>query len=295
MKEIQGGVLPAMATPLGKKGVKVQAESLKPLVDFLIDAGVKGLFVGGTTGEGILLNVEQRMKLHELTLEAIDGRVPALVHVGTNSSAESHALASHAQKIGAKAIVAVTPYFYPLHDRALLSHFQSLAAVVPDTPFFAYDIPQMAVNTVSLDLLADLGRSIPSFAGLKSSVPDAQKVRLLVDAAGDDMIVLAGNERIALGSLAMGVNGLISGLSTAVPEPFVGLASAFSAGDIEEARRQQKKINRILDLIPTGARIGAIKTILAERGIAVGPAVAPRPMPEEGWTAWDQIQRILGS
>jgi dihydrodipicolinate synthase/N-acetylneuraminate lyase len=290
---IRMGVLPAMATPLHTDGVRVDIDRLKPLIDFLIGAGVKGLFVGGTTGEGIILAEEERIKLHESAMEAISGRVPALLHVGANSSAKSVRLARHAQQIGADGIVAVTPYFYPIHDRALLTHFQTVASAAPDTPLFVYDIPHMAINGISPDLFRDLFDGLPLFAGLKSSRPDAQAIRRLVDAAPEDTIVLAGNERIALGSLALGVDGLISGLATAVPEPFVSLVDAFYRGDIDGTRRLQKKINLILDIIPPSTRIGSLKTILAQRGLPIGPASPPRPMPEDSWKAWTKIEGIL--
>ncbi len=292
---IRYGVLPAMATPLTEDGQSINESGIKALVDFLVDAGVKGLFIGGTTGEGILLSGEERIKLHESAVDAIGGRIPALIHVGANTSSQSLRLVQHARDIDADAIVAVTPFFYPIHDEALLAYYQTLADAAPDIPLFAYDIPQMAINRIAPNMIPRLVEMMPSFAGLKSSRADAQIIRRLVDVASGKTIVLAGNERIALGSLALGVDGLISGLSTAVPEPFVSMVHSFVAGDIDQARLEQKRINRIIDLIPAGARIGAIKTILAERGIAAGRAIPPRPMPGEGWSAWSRISRELAA
>jgi len=291
---VSGGVSPAMATPLAPDGQTVNLPVVDQLVDFLIVAGVKGLFVGGTTGEGILLSLEQRQALHERAISAVAGRVPALLHVGANNTAESVALARHAHALNADAIVAVTPTFYLMHDAALGAYYADLAAAAPNTPLLAYDIPHMAVNGVSPALLADLATSLPTFAGIKTSNGDAQIVRQIIDAAGPGQLVLAGNERIALGSLSLGAAGLISGLSTAVPEPFVRLTDAFFAGDIAQAQKEQKRINGFLDLIPPGARIGALKSLLQQRGINVGPPVPPRPVVrEQDWPAWSQIARQL--
>lgn len=288
--KIKGGVLPAMATPIREDGNRVNEPAIDSLVDFLLEAGVKGLFIGGSTGEGILLNLDQRKVLHERAVTAARGRVPVLVHVGSNTTAESVYLAKHALDISVQGIVAVTPYFYSLHDQAILSHFQSIAGAAPDLPFFGYDIPHMAVNGISPTLLAELITQIPNFAGIKTSNSNAQVVRKLIDTMTGDKIVLVGNERIALGSLAMGADGLISGLSTAIPEPFVGLVSAFSNNQLDEARIIQKKINQMLDLLPAGARIGAIKSILVQRGIDAGPPLAPRPAPYDDWQAWQIIE-----
>jgi dihydrodipicolinate synthase/N-acetylneuraminate lyase len=200
-------------------------------------------------------------------------------------------MAEHAEMIRADAIVAVTPYFYPIHDDAMVDYYKTLATAAPETPIFAYDIPQMAINSINPNMIPRLIETIPSFAGLKSSRSDAQLIRKSVDKASGKAMVLAGNESIALGSLALGVDGLISGLSTAIPEPFVAMVQSFAAGDIENARQEQKRINRILDLMPAGARIGAIKRILTERGIPAGPAILPRPMPSDSWPGWSRIKQ----
>jgi dihydrodipicolinate synthase/N-acetylneuraminate lyase len=290
---LQGGVVPAMATPLESDGYRVNYGALEQLIEFLIAAGVRALFIGGTTGEGILLAPQERQTLHERTLAIVNRRVPSLVHVGANTTAASVELARHAVTLGAEAIVAVTPHFYEVGDEALLAYYQDIAQVAPETPLLAYDIPQMAANGITPRLLPRLAAQVPTFAGLKSSRPDAQVIRQFIDLAPGGVLILAGNERVALGLLALGANGLISGLSTAVPEPFVAMTRAFFAGNLAAAQDQQRAINRILDLLPAGARIGALKTILAERGIAAGPAVPPRAMPSEEWRAWPQIQTIL--
>ena len=131
---------------------------------------------------------------------------------------------------------------------------------------------------------------LPNFAGIKCSNVNAQEVVALLDVIPPDSIFLVGNEKIALGTLALGADGHISGLATAVPEPFVALLQAFSRGDIAEARRNQRIIIDILSYIPNGTRIGAIKSLLHQRDILVGPPVPPRPSPGPDWRAWDQIK-----
>ena len=290
--KLKDSLIPAMATPL-TGDLEINHHALEKLINFLIESGVGGLFVGGTTGEGILMPLPQRMELHDIVIEVVNGRVPVLVHVGTNTTSETIALSMNAASLGADAIVAVAPYYYPIHDQAQIEYFRSIADASKEIPLFAYDIPQMAINGLSPELILTLEETIPSFSGFKTSRPDAQVVRQLIDAAGDELVVLVGNERIALGTLALGADGLISGLSTAIPEPFVAMTRAFASGDYNLARVYQKKINLLTDLLPVGARIGAIKQILAERGIDVGPAVPPRPMPPDDWLGWSQMKEII--
>jgi dihydrodipicolinate synthase/N-acetylneuraminate lyase len=128
-------------------------------------------------------------------------------------------------------------------------------------------------------------------AGLKSSRVDVQMVRQLIDALPGDRILLAGNESAALGSLALGADGLISGLSTAIPEPFVAMTRAFAAGGIDEAREWQRCINRLLGLLG-GARLGGIKAILEQRGVPVGPPVPLLDATDE--PLWLRAADILG-
>jgi dihydrodipicolinate synthase/N-acetylneuraminate lyase len=294
INKISFGVTPAMATPLTDDVRQINLPAVDRLVDFLIGAGVKGLFVGGTTGEGILLSVEQRRSLHERAMKAIAGRVPALIHVGSNTTAESVELTQHAASIRADAVVAVTPTFYPMPDEALAGYFAAVSEAAPDIPLLAYDIPHMAVNGISPGLLASMAQDIPAFAGVKSSNQDAQAIRRLIDVSPVNSIVLAGNERIALGSLSMGAAGLISGLATAVPGPFVNLTEAFFAWDIARAQVEQRRINALLDLIPAGTRIGALKSLLVQRGIEVGPPVPPRPaLAADAWPGWSEFARLL--
>jgi dihydrodipicolinate synthase/N-acetylneuraminate lyase len=290
-EKLSGGVAPAMATPLLADGVTVNTAVVPALVNFLLAAGVSGLFVGGTTGEGVLLSEGERMRLHETAVSATNGRVPVLLHTGTNQLQATLTLSRHAASLGADAIAVVTPYFYGMHDDGLADYYHAVAASVPELPLLLYDIPQMAVNGISPALLGRLGKEIPSLAGIKSSRPDAQMVRQLIDAAAERLVVLAGNESVALGMMGLGAHGLISGLSTAVPEPYVALTKAFCQGNMVEAQRQQRLINQLLAQLPGGARIGAIKQILTARGIPMGTAVPPRSMPKED--VWLRIRPLL--
>ena len=289
--KLSNGVTPAMATPLESDSYRVNTAVIPQLVDFLLDKGIKGFFVGGTTGEGILLDSGERKKLHEAALAAVNGRVPVLLHIGAQRCDTAVDLARHAANIEADAVVAVTPYFYGMLDDALAAYYQAIAEAVPDMPLFGYDIPQMAINGISPVLAARLCESIPSMAGLKSSNPSVQAMRRLLDAVPDDRIVLAGNESAALGMLALGADGLISGLSTAVPEPFVAMTQAFSDGEIGEARKQQRLINHLLSNIPAGERLGAIKSVLTGRGVPAGTTVPT--LRQSNVTVWPAMRAIL--
>jgi dihydrodipicolinate synthase/N-acetylneuraminate lyase len=180
-----------------------------------------------------------------------------------------------------------------MHNDGLMAFYAALADAAPDTPLFAYDIPHMAGNGIGPDLAARLFREIPMMAGLKSSNRDLQAVQRLRQAVPADRLLLVGNESIALEALALGADGMISGLSTAVPEPFVAMTRAFGAGDLAEAGRQQDLIAQLLPLLAPGARIGAIKATLAARGIPVGPPIAPLPAADA--STWPAMEALLAA
>lgn len=289
--KLSGGVTPAMATPLLADGYGVNTAVVPHLVNFLIERGVKGLFAGGSTGEGIVLPLAERKKIHEAAVTAVSGRIPVLIHAGSIRTDWAVELARHAEAIGADAIAAVAPNFYKLDDDSLARYYEAIANAAPDTPLILYDIPHLATNGVSPGLLRTLGQRLPSLAGIKSSRPDAIMVRNLLDAAPDHIVALAGNEAIALGLLALGMDGMLSGLATAVPEPLVALTQAVADSDLAEARRQQTLIRRILAQTPPGQRIGWLKKILSERGVDVGTAVPPRQTPTN--PVWPAIEALL--
>ena len=283
------GVSPALSTPLLADGYTVNVEMIPQLIQFLESKGSKGLFVGGTTGEGILLSVEERMRLHQTAVH--NATVPVMLHIGANRIDTAVTLAKQAAEVGADAIAAVTPYYYGFHDEGLLNYYQAISDAAPTLPLLLYDIPHMAVNGISPNFLTAVQQQVPTIAGVKTSQGDMIEINKLLTAAKAPFISFAGKEALALGAMSYGFDGLVSGLSTAVPEPFVGLVSAFAAGDLEKARRYQQKINQLLTLIPNGYRIGAIKQILAERGYDVGTAVPPRPMPNQ--PIWEKMEPII--
>ena len=115
---LENGVTPAMATPLQADGYSINEAVVPQLVDFLFDKGVKGLFIGGTTGEGLVLAPEERMRLHETAVSAVNHRIPILLHVGANDTQTAVSLTQHAAQLQPDAIVAIPSTFYGVDDLA---------------------------------------------------------------------------------------------------------------------------------------------------------------------------------
>lgn len=284
------GISPALATPLA--GAEVKTDIAADLAKWLMGKGSKGLFIGGTTGEGITLGLDQRKRLHATAIPVCKaaGGV-AMVHVGTNNLHDTLDLASHAAENGADIIAALPGYFYGLADDAIFDYFKAISDALPEVGLMFYDIPHMAVNGASPVLAKRMCAELPNFVGIKCSRGDAVTVRELVESLDGVRFILTGNEKMASGLQVLGAAGMITGLSTAIPEPFVALGSAIQAGDIAGAQKAQGQINQILKLTPAGKRIAFIKKIATERGFDVGDPLPPRPATDQLF--WEAAQEIL--
>ena len=272
------GVAPALATPLQADGMTVNTAVTNQLIHFLAERGTTGVLIGGTTGEGIMLSLAERIRLHQAGIEAckeVNRPYTSVVQVGANNVQDTLTLTQHAIQHQADLLLVLCPYFLGMNDDDLFSYFATVSQAAGDTPMMVYDIPHLAVNGISPALLKRLG-ALSNFGGIKCSRGDGQIIRQLIDALPEGMLFLAGNEKIALGSLTMGAHGMISGLSTAIPEPFVVLCQAVGAGDLAAARRAHTQINTLLTMYDGARRIGSIKQILQERGVPVGTPIPPR-------------------
>ena len=284
------GISPALATPLS--GYEVKTDVAAGLATWLIEKGSKGLFIGGTTGEGITLDHEQRKRLHAAAIAACNqaGGV-SMAHAGTNNLRDTLDLATHAAEHGAHIVAVLPGFFYGLADDAIFDYISAVAQAIPDTGVMFYDIPHLDVNGASPGLVRRMCAEIPNFVGLKSSRKDALVVRSLIEALDDVRFILTGNEQMASGLQTLGAAGMITGLGTAIPEPFVAIGAATKRGDLAAAQKAQSQVNRILQLTPPGKRVAFLKKLVTERGFDAGDPLPPRPSTDQ--TFWAQAQAIL--
>lgn len=266
MKKMYGVNVP-ISCPFLPNG-EVDYDGLRSLCDFLVEKGIHGLYPNGSTGEMCYLNLEERKKILEVTVETVNGRCGVFSMVGANSTRDSIELARHAEKAGADGIGIVTPYYFKLDEQELINFFCTVAdAVSPDFPCYLYGIPQLAGNDISVDLAAKLYAMRPNIVGIKYSYPDSIKMLHFLDIGDGDFSVLTGPEELFYALLASGGDGVISGSSNVIPEQFVAIYDAFKRGDYSEAARLQAETNRILAVLNRHNHMAAYKIGLVERGI----------------------------
>jgi dihydrodipicolinate synthase/N-acetylneuraminate lyase len=246
------GALAAAVTPLRDRGVALDEEAFAPYLDFLASAGLDGLLALGTTGEGILLSADERQRAAELFL---GGPLPAIVHCGAQTTAETCELAEHAASAGAAGVAVIPPPYFALDDEALLAHLTAAARAAEPLPFYVYEFAARSGYAVPVPVLERLRERAPNLAGLKvSDKPFGVVEPYLLE--GLDVFV--GAEELVLAGLQRGAAGAVSGLASVFPERVVALVRDRD-GDVGALRRE-------LDRFPFQA---AAKYVLSRRGLPV--------------------------
>ena len=258
------GALAAAVTPLQDGGEALDEAAFGPYVDFLAGAGVDGLLALGTTGEGFLLPLEQRMRAAQLFVEAAGGRLDVAVHCGAQSTWDTVELAAHAADVGADGIAVMAPPYFVLDVEALLAHFAAAAHASDPVPFYVYEFAARSGYAVPLMVLERLREAAPNFRGLKvSDTPWEAFAHYLIE--GLDVFV--GPEALLGRGLAAGAAGAVSALASVFPELVVAAVRDPGSADLGPVRAA-------LERFPFQA---AAKVVLRARGVPIGPDVR-RPL-----------------
>ena len=274
MKKLYG-VVTAMVTPFNEDET-IRVEAIRQHVDFLIDKGINCLYPLGTTGEMMLMNVEERKLVAETVVDQCAHRIPVFIHVGAMKTKDACELARHACEIGADGIGAVSPAFYGATDVSLYDYYAAIAKSVPeDFPVYLYNIPQCSSNDLPVAVADRLAREFKNIVGIKYSFADMCRTLDYLKVNDGDFSVLHGCDKLINALMAMGCDGVVSGVSSVYPELFVAVYQACKRGDWDEAREKQRLANEVVDILKGGASMGHLKEALKLRGIDAGYVRGP--------------------
>jgi N-acetylneuraminate lyase len=270
------GLIAATFTPMHDDGT-LNLAMAKSIVDHLIAAGVNGLYVCGSTGEGPLLTTEERKATAKAYVDAAARRLPVIVQVGHSSIVEARQLAAHAQEIGADATSGVAPYYFkPGSVKILVDCLAEIAGGAPKLPFYYYHIPELSgVNVDTVELLRQVSAKSPNFAGIKYTAPMMDEYQTLLAAENGRFCILFGRDEMLLSGLASGAPGAVGSTYNFAAPLYRKVMTAFERGDVKEARRLQGLAVEMVRVILRYRGHAGLKAVMALLGMACGPNRLP--------------------
>ncbi len=269
-----------------------------PLAAHLQRQGVVGVFVNGTTGEGMSLSVEEREQLAVEWRRVLPTSLKLFVHVGHNAPADCQRLARHAQNIGADAIAAIAPgFFRPTGVAGLVEWCVPVAASAPELPFYFYHMPSMSgVNVSIAEFLPRAAERIPNLTGVKFTFEAMADYMEALPLDGGRFDMLWGRDEMLLGALAMGAEGAVGSTYNVIAPVYLALIEAFRRGDMHAARNLQAQAIAVINsLVATGNFFAALKAVLRAQGVPITPAVRLplAPVAEEKLTSLAMLARCM--
>lgn len=270
------GVIPAFYACYDKEG-NISVEGVKALTRYFIEAGVQGVYVGGSSGECIYQGKEERKLVLETIMKEAQGRLTVIAHVACNNTADSMELAAHAESLGVDAIAAIPPIYFRLPEHAIAKYWNDISSAAPNTDFVIYNIPQLAGVALTPSLYKEMLKN-PRVIGVKNSSMPIQDIQTFKAIGGKDTIVFNGPDEQFIGGFMIGAEGGIGGTYGAMPKLFLKALECFKKGDYETARAIQYDVNDIITALCSckGNMYGVIKaTLKINHNIEIGGVRSP--------------------
>lgn len=258
------GSMVALVTPFKGDG-SVDFSAFANLIDWQINEGTKALVPVGTTGESPTLTHEEHKQVVQACVEAARGRVPVIAGAGSNNTAEAIELALHAQKVGADAVLVVTPYYNKPTQRGLYTHYKMIAEAI-SLPIFIYNIPPRSVIDMVPETMGSLARDFKNIVGVKDATGKIERVSEQRMICGKDFIQLSGEDATALGFNAHGGVGCISVTSNVAPNLCSKLQEASLAGNYASALECQDRLMPLHKALFIEPGLAAAKYALSRLG-----------------------------
>ena len=277
------GVIPAFYACYDKDG-EISVEGVKALTRHLIAKGVKGVYVGGSSGECIYQHPDERKAVLEAVMSEAKGKITVIAHVACNNTADSVELAAHAEQCGVDAIAAIPPIYFRLPEHAIVDYWNAMSAAAPNTDFVIYNIPQLAGTALTMSLLGEMLKN-PNVAAVKNSSMPTQDIQMFKDAGTaargkDGFAVFNGPDEQFVSGRVMGADGGIGGTYAVMPELFLKMNELVDKGENEKARDLQYEADRIIYKMceARGNLYAVMKEILRRMyGLELGGVRAPLP------------------
>ena len=258
------GIIPAFYACYDEKG-DISPKAVRALTEYYIQKGVKGLYVGGSSGECIYQTVAERKLLLENVMAVAKGKLTIIAHVACNNTRDSMELAAHAESVGVDAIAAIPPIYFHLPDRAIAKYWNDISSAAPNTDFIIYNIPQLAGVALNPGLLKTMLEN-PRCIGVKNSSMPVEDIEKWIAGGA---ITFNGPDEQLLSGIVAGATGGIGGTYGAMPEIYLKIFELATKGEnLALARQLQQDANQIIYKMcsGTGNMYAMIKEILRLTG-----------------------------
>ena len=285
MKPYWSGVFPAITTQMKKNGA-IDLEATAKHAHALIDSGVSGLIFLGSLGENQALLPEEKRRVVETMVQAVDGRVPVLSGVAESSTAEAARYISDCEKLGADGFMLMPAMLYKGDQRETLTHFRTTARAT-GLPIMLYNNPISYANDITPELFAELA-DVKNFVALKESSGDVRRITDLHNTVGDRYAIFTGVDDLALEASILGIDGWVAGSGIAFPEENQYFWELTRAGEWDKAREFYRWFTPLLHLDTNTKFVQYIKLAVQECGLG-SEWVRPPRLPLTG----EERKRIL--
>ena len=257
------GIFPAFYACYDAEG-GINPEAVRALTRWFIEKGVKGVYVGGSSGECIYQSKEERKVVLENVMAEAKGKLTVIAHVACNNTADSQELAAHAESLGVDAIASIPPIYFHLPPYAIAKYWNDISDAAPNTDFIIYNIPQLAGVALNVPLLKEMLKN-PRCIGVKNSSMPTQDIQMW---RNEGAIVFNGPDEQLISGLVMGAVGGIGGTYGAMPELYVKLYECVKEGRLATALEIQNDCCRIIYKLCSGHgnMYGMIKEVLRKMG-----------------------------
>jgi 4-hydroxy-tetrahydrodipicolinate synthase len=255
----------ALVTPFAKDG-SVDFTALGKVIDHVIKGGVDYLITLGTTGETATLSKEEKIAIIEFTFSYTDGRVPIIVGVGGNNTAEVVSDLQTFPLAKALAVLSVSPFYNKPSQEGIYQHYKAVAAASPK-PVILYNVPGRTGRNMSAATSIRLAKDCPNVVGLKEASGDMAQCMDILRDAPSNFVVISGDDLLALSQIASGMQGVISVAANAYPTAFSNMVRACLSGDFVKAKAINDPLIEVYDMMFTENNPAGVKAFMHQMGL----------------------------
>jgi 4-hydroxy-tetrahydrodipicolinate synthase len=257
------GAYTALVTPF--RHDRIDEAAYTRLLEEQIAAGIAGVMPVGTTGESATLDMDEHLRVIELTVQVVKGRIPVYAGTGSNATAEAVHLTQQAEKRGVDGVLVVTPYYNKPSQAGLVAHYAKVAEATR-LPVITYSVPGRAGIEVSIDAMLSLAREHPNIVAIKEAGGSIERFSQLRQALPERIAIISGDDSMTLPALAVGAVGVISVASNLVPREVVALVQTFLDGRAPEAEKLHRRLYPLFRDLFIEANPVPVKTAMARAG-----------------------------